>query len=385
MKKVLLVTRPIAPPWDEASKNFAFTLAKDLSMDNNLKLHLLTNGKVAELPENVIQEKIYTHSQNDFGLEQKLRLFWFLLWNASKFDVLHLLFTPTKFNAWTMKCVLNISGSRIFFGKNSGMTDIHSIQTVATLREDLFSDEEIKDLMFADLVITYSDYAKNKLEKLGVKNVKRIYPGIDLEKYKPLSNEQQSMNNKKSESFVINFAGEYTRLGAMDDVVDSFIEVSKKIPEAKLSMAVRVKNEKDADKKKEVIQKLKENNVLEKVDFYDDGKFNMEDIYNLADISIFPVQNMHGKFDVPLVVVEAMACSKPVIVSDIPILEEFCDEKNSVKIQAGNMEQLVQAILDLHTDKKKRTHLGTYARTYVEQNFNIKNVSKQYAEVYREI
>lgn len=401
MKKVLLVTRPIAPPWDEASKNFAFTLAKDLSSEEKFELHLMTNGVVSELPKNIVQEKIYTHSQNDFGFFQKLRLFWFLILNAYKFDILHLLFTPTKLNIWIIKIILNIStlisslrGSLRAKQTLSNNNEIalsrtprndnknkktKSIQTVATLREDLFSDEEIKNLMFGDLIITYSDYAKNKLEKLGIKNVKRIYPGIDLEKYKPSENPQP--NN----DFVINFAGEYTRLGAMDDVVDSFIEVSKKIPEAKLSMAVRVKNEKDAAKKKEMIEKLKENNVLEKVDFYDDGKFNMADVYNLCDVSLFPVQNMHGKFDVPLVVVEAMACAKPVIVSDIPILEEFCDKENSVKIQAGNVQQLVQAILDLYTNKEKRTRLGTYARTYVEKNFNIKNVSQQYAEVYEEI
>jgi phosphatidylinositol alpha-1,6-mannosyltransferase len=371
-KKVLLVTRPIAPPWDEASKNFAFTLAKDLSSEEKFELHLMTNGVVSELPENIVQEKIYTHSQNDFGFFQKIRSLLFQFNTRGKFDIAHYFFTPTKLNSFIIKKLLKNKRTK-------------SIQTVATLREDLFSDEEIKNLMFGDLIITYSDYAKNKLEKLGIKNVKRIYPGIDLEKYKVIEYGTRSMEQNSKESFVINFAGEYTRLGAMDDVVDSFIEVSKKIPEAKLSMAVRVKNEKDAAKKKEVIEKLKENNVLEKVDFYDDGKFKMEDIYNLADISIFPVQNMHGKFDVPLVVVEAMACSKPVIVSDIPILDEFCNEKNSVRVQAGNVEQLVQAILDLYANKEKRTHLGTYARAYVEKNFDIKNVSRQYADVYEKI
>ncbi|HBO16871.1 MAG: Glycosyl transferase group 1 [Candidatus Moranbacteria bacterium GW2011_GWE2_35_2-] len=383
-KKILLITRPIAPPWDEASKNFAFTLAKDLSDNKNLELHLMTNGQVDELPSSVIQEKIYTHSQNDFGFFQKLRLFWFLILNAYKFDILHLLFTPTKFNTGMMRVVLNISGSRIFFGKNSGMTDIQSIQTVATLRQDLFSDEELKNLMFGDLIITYSDFAKEKLLSLGIKNVERIYPGIDLENYSPketrVKNENYALND-----FVINFAGEYTRLGAMDDVVEAFIKVSGKIPTAKLSMAVRVKNKKDADNKNKVVEKLMKNNLLEKVVFHDDGKFNMADIYNMADISIFPVQNMRGKFDVPLVVVEAMACAKPVIISNIPILEEFSNKENSVRIEAGNVEQLTAAILDLHDNPEKRKKLGISARKYVEQNFDIKNVSKQYAEIYEKI
>jgi len=373
-KKILLVTRPIAPPWDEASKNFAFDLGKKISSCEDLELHLLTNGEVSELPKNVVQEKIYTSSQNDFGLSQKIRLGKFLLFNARKFDVIHLLFTPTKANILLMKICLAFSKSK-------------TMQTVATLREDIFSDETIKKLMFADLVITYSDYAKNKLKTLGIKNVERIYPGIDLEKYKFREKNVELLGKIgfSMENFLIHFSGEYVRLGAMNDVIESFIRISERMPEARLLMAVRVKNEKDAQKKRQVVAKLKETGLLEKTAFFDDGKHKMEDIYNLADVSLFPVRNMHGKFDVPLVVVEAMACEKPVIVSDIPILEEFTDQKNSVKIPKGDVSALTEAIIDFHSNSEKGAILGKQARAYVEQNFDIKNVSGQYAEIYNSI
>ncbi len=367
-KKILLVTRPIAPPWDEASKNFAFNLAKDLGSDENLELHLMTNGIVPELPEKVVQEQIYTHSQNDFGFSQKIRSLIFQLTNTGKFDIAHYFFTPTKLNSFVIKNFIKNNTTR-------------TIQPVATLREDMFSDEELKSLMFADLVITYSDYAKEKLEKLGIKNVKRIYPGIDLENYRARDT-RQLYEKYDANDFVINFTGEYTRLGAMDDVVAAFVEVAKKIPNAKLSMAVRVKNERDARKKAEVIERLKQNDLLERVVFHDDGKFNMSDIYNLCDISLFPVQNMHGKFDVPLVVVEAMACEKPVIISDLPILAEFAQDSNSVKIQKGNVEELVSAILELHQNSEKRNALGKAGRKFCEENFDIKKVSDIYAQIY---
>ncbi len=373
-KKILLVTRPIAPPWDEASKNFAYSLAKGLQSNHDFEFHLMTKGFVSQLPTEIIQEQIYTHSQNDFDFSQKMRLFWFLLWNAHAFDIIHLLFTPTKLNTFFIKIILTFFKAK-------------TIQTVATLREDMFSPEEIKNLMFADLIITYSDYAKNKLRSLGVENVERIYPGIDLEIYQAKEKNQDLLDkyNFSTNDFIINFAGEYTRLGAMDDMIEAFVKVSAKIPNAKLSLAVRVKNEKDAQKKKEVVEKLQKNNLLEKVSFHDDGKFNMTDIYNLADISVFPVQNMYGKFDVPLVVIEAMACEKPVIISNIPILQEFSNENNSVQVEAGNQAQLVNAILALFNNPEKRKNLSTSAHAYVQQNFDIKNVSDQYARAYRDI
>jgi len=373
-KKILLVTRPIAPPWDEASKNFAFTLAKDLSSDASLELHLMTKGEVSELPERIMQEHVYTHSQNDFGFSQKIRSLLFQLATRKKFDITHYFFTPTKLNSFIIKNFIKNKKNK-------------SIQTIATLREDIFSDEEIKELIFANHVVTYSNYAKNKLISLGIKNVACVYPGIDLEKYQKKPKNEKLLQNFgfSLDDFVIHFSGEYIRLGAIDDVIDSFIDISKKIPNAKLFLAVRVKNEKDAKKKKEVVEKLKINNLLEKVAFFDSGEFAMEDIYNLCDISLFPVQNMHGKFDVPLVVIEAMACEKPVIISNIPILKEFSNEKNSILIEAGNAGQLVKSILDLYNNKEKSVYVGTYARTYVEQNFDIKNVAEKYKELYKNI
>lgn len=367
-KKILLVTRPIAPPWDEASKNFAFNLAKGLSLNENLELHLMTSGQVFELPGGIIQEQIYTHSQNDFRFSQKIRSLIFQIQNRKKFDVVHYFFTPTKLNSFIIKNFIKNDRTK-------------TIQTIATLREDMFSDEEIKEMLFGDLIITYSDYAKNKLSSLGFENVERVYPGIDLEKYH--AQETRALYEKYSpDDFVINFTGEYTRLEAMDIVVDAFIEIAKKIPRAKLSMAVRVKNKKDAAKKKNVIKKLERNDLLEKVVFHDDGKFNMADIYNLCDVSLFPVQNMHGKFDVPLVVVEAMACEKPVIVSDLPILSEFAKPEHSVIIEKGNVGQLKDTILDLYGNPEKRKHIGKNARKFVEENFDIKKVAEKYAKIY---
>ncbi len=419
-KKILFVSRPIAPPWDEASKNFAYNLAKEIAGNNSdLEIHLMTKGTLPDLPKNIIQHPIYTSSQNDIGFSQKIRMIWFLIRNARKFDFVHLFFTPTKLNSLILKYILK-KGQAQDLSLQNNQTKI--IQTIATLREDLFSDEEIKKMIFGDKIITYSEYAKNKLQKLGFDNVAKIYPGIDLEEYKPKNSEYEEKNNNKdvipedrissadrrirnssirnpeTESeqksfetnknknrFTVNFTGEYVRLGAMDDIIDSFIKISQKIPEAKLSLAVRVKNEKDAEKKKKVIAKLKKNNLLERVSFHDDGNYKMSDIYNLCDISLFPVRNMKGKFDVPLAVIEAMACAKPVILSDIQILKEFANEKNSLTIKAGNIKQLIQAILELYQDEKKRFTLGKQAREYVAENFNIQKAGREYSKIYNSL
>ncbi len=369
MKKILFVTRPIAPPWDEASKNFAYDLAKEIySSSSKMEIHLLTKGNLPDLPTNIVQHPIYTSSEKDFKLFQKIRSLFFQIKMRSDFDIANYFFTPAKLNSFFIKHLIKNKKTK-------------TVQTVATLREDIFSDKEIKKLMFGDFIITYSDYAKNKLRTLGFKNVRRIYPGIDLENYKPRA-VGYSFEKRTAESYIINFTGEYTRLEAIDDVIDSFIKISRKIPEARLSLAARVKNNKDAYKKKEVMDRLRKNNLFNRVMFHDNGKHNMADIYNLCDISIFPVHNMKGKFDVPLAIIEAMACEKPVILSDIPIFQEFANNKNSVIIRSGDTEKLSDAILDLYQNKNKREEIGKNARKYVENNFDIKKIADEYWKIY---
>ena len=97
-KKILLVTRPIAPPWDEASKNFAFYLAKTLGMDD---FYLLTNGFIPDLPAHIHQKAIYT--SNKLTYMQRLRLLKLRHILRENFDVIHYMLTPTKLNAFSFK------------------------------------------------------------------------------------------------------------------------------------------------------------------------------------------------------------------------------------------------------------------------------------------
>lgn len=388
MKKILFITRPIAPPWDEASKNFAYNLAKDLSLKNSssLEIHLLTKGNLLDLSSSIIQHPIYTSSEKDFKLSQKLRLFIFLIFNARKFDVIHLFFTPTKLSSWILKIIL-ISSSRKF----------KTIQTIATLREDLFSDKEIKKMLFGDLIITYSDYAKNRLKKLRFNNVKRIYPGIDLEYYSPAHKNFRFLmnNNLRAEDFIVTYPGEYSRLGAIDDIMKSIVQISTPSPliplpeggggkKIKFILACRVKNKKDAKKKEKVIKKLKKHDLLSKVVFIDTVP-DMAKLYNSSDVIIFPARDMKGKFDVPLAVIEAMACEKLVIISDISILQEFANDKNSVIIKSSDTEKLSDAIIDLYQNKNKREEIGKAARKYTESNFDIQKIADKYREVYENL
>ncbi len=369
-KKVLLATRPLVPPWDEASKNFAYFLGREV---RNHELTLLTTKeKLIGLPETVTEEPIF--ESNHLDLSAKLNLFRYLRKMRKNFDITHYLFTPTKQNSTLIKLL-----AKPTHGK--------TLQTIATLREDLYSPEELRSMLFADHLIVYTDLTKEKLEKLGFNNVSRIYPGIDLELYRPTGKNQNVLDTyhlSPEDCFII-YPGEYTRLGATDILTEAFIEYFTQHLESRVKFlfACRIKNEVDA-KKREALRKIvTEKGLADKILFDENNAtFDMPALYNTADLVLFPVENLRGKFDVPLVIIEAYACGKPVILSDLPQFREFTNSDICVTIPKDSKEKLLESVAYLSQNEAERMRLGEKARRFVKDHFDLKNTAKQYEEVY---
>ncbi len=369
-QKILLVTRPLCAPWDEASKNFAFDLAKNVTSKD---ITILTKGKIENLPNHIRQESIY--SKSDFNIIQKIFLLLFLYKNAKNYDIIHLLFTPTKLNSWIITNLIP---------KNKKV-----IQTIATVRDDNYSKEELRKIYFADTLVTYSKFAKKKVSEIfrnnSQKNILQIYPGINLAKFVPGEKDKNLLSKWSIEKnhVIIAYAGEFVRLGATDLIVDTFIDIwkEKKNRHLRYLCACRIKNEADLEKKQEVIEKFKKAGYLDKV-IFSDTFADMNALYNVSDIMIFPVTQMKGKFDVPLAMIEPYACKKPVIASDLPIFEEFSSKEINVIIKNGDKNELKEAILGLAKDTKKRKELGENSYEFVHKTFNISEIAKKYTKLY---
>ena len=367
-KKVLLATRPLVPPWDEASKNFAYFLGREVK---NHALTLLTTKTALEgLPETVSEKPLFPSGH--FNLRAKWNLFQYLRKVRDTFDITHYLFTPTK---------QNTSLIRKFALPRKGKT----IQTIATLRDDLYSADDICSMLFADALVTYTKKTKGKLEALGFHNVHTIYPGIDLQRFRPQEKSETLLSqfDITKEQFIVMYPGEYVRLGATDMITDALISFFSQNPETDIRFvfACRVKNEADKKKKEEVRKRLLDANVLGYITFSDTVS-DMGALYNTADVIIFPVTDLHGKFDVPLVIIEAYACAKPVILSSLPAFEEFSNEHICVTIPKGSSEELIKSIAELKQNVALRTRISDEARRYAETYFDLHQTAKEYEAIY---
>ncbi len=367
-KKVLLATRPLVPPWDEASKNFAYFLGKEVR-DHQLTL-LASHQPLTGLPESANQIALF--ETGHFNFKAKYRLFSYLRTARNEFDITHYLFTPTKQNTRLI---------RLFAKPTKGKT----LQTVATLRDDLYSDRALRKLLFADHLVVYTDRSKEKLNRLGFDNVTRIYPGIDLDRYRPMGKNTNVLTELglKPEHFVVLYPGEYVRLGATDMLTEAFLSYFSEHPETNLRFvfACRVKNEADHKKKVAVHRRFAEASLLDYVAFSDTIS-DMPSLYNSSDLVIFPVENLNGKFDVPLIIIEAYACGKPVILSDLPQFREFANSNICVTIPKDNGAKLIEKIAYLKQNIEEQQRIGDNARRFVKDHFDLKNTAKQYEEIY---
>lgn len=371
-KKILLATRPLVPPWDEASKNFAYFLGKEVK-NHSLTL-LTTKTPLIGLPESVHTEPIF--ESGHFDLSTKKNLFSYLRKTRKTFDITHYLFTPTMQNTRLIR----------WFAKPYKKT----IQTIATLRDDIYSPRQLKKLLFADHLVVYTDQTKEKLIQLGFHNVTRIYPGIDLNLYRPQGKNREVLEayHLTQDDFLVIYPGEYTRLGATDMLIDAFIKYCKENPTSniKFLFACRIKNEADRAKREILKNTVKKAFLEEKILFEESStSTSMYLLYNTADVVIFPVSNLNGKFDVPLIIIEAYACAKPVILSDLPQFSEFANNDICVTIPKDSGKELMQSLAYLKENEAERKRLGANARKFVEAHFDLRNTATQYEKIYSEL
>lgn len=371
MKKVLLATRPIVPPWDEASKNFAYFLGKTVT-GHELTLLGTRQASLPELPATATLAPVYR--SNHFGLREKADLFRYLRGHRGAFDITHYLFTPTRLNIGVIRALARPIASK-------------TIQTVATLRTDLYSPRTLRKLLFADHITVYTDATKKKLNDLGLTNVERIYPGIDLDRYQPRAKSQTVLDQYQlsTDDFLVVYPGEYTRLGATDYLVETLIRhFTGAIAEPFVFLfACRIKNEADRVKREEVRERFREAGCLDRIRFDEgDATSDMAAVYNTADVVAFPVGDLRGKFDVPLIIIEAYASGKPVILSDLEAFREFSKDAISATIPRLDGEALIEKILYLKHNPDQAREIGRSARGYAEAHFDLRETAKHYEDLY---
>lgn len=236
-----------------------------------------------------------------------------------------------------------------------------------------------KVLKKARIVISSSNYmtkyVKDKFS-LGDK-VETVNYGIDLNKF--ITNPKRSIF--ESDKFIIGTIKKFEHYYGIEDLIDSFGIIKDNDVEDRFRLLlVGGGDQSQIEYYQNYVIKNKLNASVKIIVNYPYSK--IEDMHNELDLAIYP--SHHESFGVSLL--ESLACSVPVIVSDIPSFSDIIDDNvNGIKFPKGNVKAMADKILLLYNNSELRDRLKKQGRELIEKKYNFKDNVIQLLDVYEMI
>ncbi|MHB8566839.1 MAG: GT4 family glycosyltransferase PelF [Nitrososphaerales archaeon] len=208
--------------------------------------------------------------------------------------------------------------------------------------------------------------------RLGAKkNATRvIYNGIDTQKFRPMD-----LKREDNRPTVISVA----RVSVFKDIVgliQAISYVSQTMKDVKCLLFGELREREYSERCTEMVKRLR----LEDNFKFMGGTKEPEKAYNLGDVVAF--SSITEGF--PFAVIEAMACGKAVVATDVGGISEAL-EGCGLLVRSRNPKDLATGILTLFRDKKLRKELETKAIARANDQFSIERSNQQYRELYEQL
>lgn len=230
-------------------------------------------------------------------------------------------------------------------------------------------------LKSADKIICYTQKEKDKLAdmlKIDSKKIAVIPNGVNTDLFHPNPNINRS---NTSNAITILWVGRFVRGKGVEYIIHAAKIMVKENPDLKILL---VGDGPSKGKIKGLIEKfnLKENvKIKENI-----PNANMPEVYQKTDIFVLPSLNE----GVPKTILEAMACGKPVVISEFPHLQELI--KNSgLSFPKGDVHALADKIMRLIRDPELAKELGINGRKKILKDHSWEHTVHKTIELYEEV
>ncbi len=239
-----------------------------------------------------------------------------------------------------------------------------------------------KSLQESDLVTVSSEALREQAEMIGLGENKTqlIHFGIDLDIFRK---KNSSMNLKRKLKFknekIIFCPRAIAPIYNIDILIHSFKKISQKLNLKLVLMATTV-NENYFSMIKEIIDKEKLNGKI--FFFRKISVSEMIDLYNLADV----VVTLTSSDGCSVSFLEAMACEKKIVATDLPYIKEWRDSNNLWIVPVRNISKTAKGILDaLNIPFTSWSKIGQANRQMVKERAEIQNNVNKLDKLYREL
>lgn len=228
----------------------------------------------------------------------------------------------------------------------------------------------------ADRIMSTSFAMAHQTKRYTKKEISVIPFGIDTDKFKPMKVDSIF----KKETFIIGTIKTLEKKYGIEYLIRAFNLVKEKLPSITLKLLIVGSGKLDNYLKKLTAELNLENDIIftgyiapDQIPRY----HNMLDIY--AALSIEDSESFG------VAALEASACEKPVVVSDVSGFAEVV--KNNITgfvVERKNIQLAADAMIKLVKDKALRDEMGRSGREHVKKMYSWNNNVKQMINIYKQ-
>ncbi len=296
MKKVLLITEYLNPPYDEGIKKTVFNLYNNLKSNYHLKV----------ISRSAFDDKsIHVVDTNALFISTEVKR---IIKDFKPEIILYFPFASSTFAGYLRLKILT------YFAKGARSIFI-ALQAKKLKKWQKF----IVRIIRPKYALTPSPELKSFWDKINVKC--ELLPLLtNLNIFKPLHKNKSKKNLRRKynlpvDAFIISHMGH----------LNEGRNLQALIPLQKAGCQVVVVGSSSTPKDSIGPTSLKEELLNEGIIILDEYIEHIEEIYQLSDIYIFPVIAKTGSIGMPLSIMEARACGIPVLTTDFGSLKTFLD------------------------------------------------------------
>jgi glycosyltransferase involved in cell wall biosynthesis len=219
------------------------------------------------------------------------------------------------------------------------------------------------------------------------KEVSVIPPAVDTTIFNPnvLGDHKRRELGMDKDTPAILYCGNWSEWKGVEILIKSMVKVIKLFPEAKLILAWGEPYDWYNERKiiiNNMIQKLGLSNNIIEVGICGD----IEKLMAVSNVYVAPFITTERVADRPLSILEAMACGKPIVATNVGGIPEIVENgKNGFLVRPRAPLELAEAICMLLEDKILAERMGRKGAEYVFKNCNIEAITAKYDNLYSEI
>lgn len=233
-------------------------------------------------------------------------------------------------------------------------------------------------------VIALNRFEAEQYKAMGVPEEKiAIIPnGIDLSEYTnlPPKGSFKSKHNIPEDKKIILYLGRIHRIKGIDFLIKAYAYLVKKKDYKDAILVIAGPDDGYLNEAKALAKSLKIDDSI----MFTGPLYGRNKLEAYVDAEVYVLPSRYETF--PMTVLEAYACGKLVIASNVGGLRDLVvNDETGLLFEAGNSKELAKSIHYLLNDYSKAVEMGLKGRKFVEKNFTIDKVIAMLEALYEHV